>query len=133
MTSCIYNGTVIHKRFKPKVHFFKYRVFSLLIDLSELEKLDKTINFFSYNKFNLISFSQFLVLKEIISFFDLYPYGQFLLSAKNIKFSFGNNSFNLSKIDIPPIPESKSPIGLLSIIFVKKKLPLKTASKFLKI
>lgn len=56
MTSCIYNGTVIHKRFKPKIHFFKYRVFSLLIDLSELEKLDKTINFFSYNKFNLISF-----------------------------------------------------------------------------
>ena len=56
MTSCIYNGTVIHKRFKPKIHFFKYNVFSLLIDLSELEKLDKTINFFSYNKFNLISF-----------------------------------------------------------------------------
>ena len=56
MTSCIYNGTVIHKRFKPKIHFFKYKVFSLLIDLSELEKLDKRINFFSYNKFNLISF-----------------------------------------------------------------------------
>ena len=56
MTSCIYNGTVIHKRFKPKIHFFKYKVFSLLIDLSELEKLDKTISFFSYNRFNLISF-----------------------------------------------------------------------------
>ena len=56
MTSSIYNGTVIHKRFKPKIHFFKYRVFSLLIDLSELDILDKKINFFSYNKFNLISF-----------------------------------------------------------------------------
>ena len=56
MTSSIYNGTVIHKRFKPKVHFFKYKVFSLLIDLSELDTLDKKINFFSYNKFNLISF-----------------------------------------------------------------------------
>ena len=56
MTSCIYNGTVIHKRFIPKIHFFKYKVFSLLIDLSELEKLDKTINLFSYNKFNLVSF-----------------------------------------------------------------------------
>ena len=54
--SIIYNGKVIHKRFKPKKHFFKYKVFSLLIDLSELEKLDKKINFFSYNKFNLISF-----------------------------------------------------------------------------
>ena len=56
MTSSIYNGTVIHKRFKPKIHFFKYKVFSLLIDLSELNILDKKINFFSYNKFNLISF-----------------------------------------------------------------------------
>ena len=56
MTSSIYNGTVIHKRFKPKEHFFKYQVFSLLIDLSELDILDKKINFFSYNSFNLISF-----------------------------------------------------------------------------
>jgi len=56
MTSSLYNGTVIHKRFKPKKHFFKYRVFSLLLDLSELNYLDKNINFFSYNSFNLISF-----------------------------------------------------------------------------
>ncbi len=56
MTSSIYNGTVIHKRFKPKAHFFKYKVFSLLIDLSDLNFLNKNINFFSYNSFNLISF-----------------------------------------------------------------------------
>ena len=56
MTSSIYNGTVIHKRFKPKTHYFKYSDFSLLIDLSELETLDKKIKFFSFNKFNLISF-----------------------------------------------------------------------------
>ena len=56
MTSSIYNGTVIHKRFKPKTHFFKYSVFSLLIDLSELNQIDKNIKFFSFNKFNLISF-----------------------------------------------------------------------------
>ena len=56
MTSSIYNGTVIHKRFKPKVHLFKYKVFSLLIDLSDLTLLNKNINFFSYNNFNLISF-----------------------------------------------------------------------------
>ena len=35
MTSFIYNGKVIHKRFKPKMHFFKYDVFSLLIDLAK--------------------------------------------------------------------------------------------------
>ena len=46
MTSSIYNGTVIHKRFKPKIHFFKYKVFSLLIDLSELNFLDKNVSFF---------------------------------------------------------------------------------------
>ena len=56
INSSIYNGQVIHKRFKPKVHSFKYDVFSLLIDLSELETLDKQVNFFSYNKFNWISF-----------------------------------------------------------------------------
>ena len=58
INSAIYNGQVIHKRFKPKVHHFKYKVFSLLIDLSELEILDKKINFFSFNKFNLISFHE---------------------------------------------------------------------------
>ena len=55
-SSCIYNGNVIHKRFKPKEHFFKYKVFSLFIDLSELNELDNKLKFFSLNKFNLISF-----------------------------------------------------------------------------
>ncbi len=54
--SCIYNGKVIHKRFKPKEHFFKYSVFSLLLDLNDIKKIEKNIFFFSYNKFNLISF-----------------------------------------------------------------------------
>ena len=58
INSAIYNGQVIHKRFKPKVHYFKYKVFSLLLDLSELEILDKKVNFFSFNKFNLISFHE---------------------------------------------------------------------------
>ena len=54
--SCIYNGKVIHKRFKPKEHYFKYKVFSLFLDLSELNVIEKNIKIFSYNKFNLISF-----------------------------------------------------------------------------
>ena len=54
--SCIYNGQVVHKRFKPKEHYFKYNVFSFLIDLDELSIIEKEIKFFSYNKFNLISF-----------------------------------------------------------------------------
>ena len=54
--SYIYSGNVVHKRFKPKIHFFKYKVFSLLIDLSELELLDKNLKIFSHNKFNIVSF-----------------------------------------------------------------------------
>ena len=55
--SCIYVGNVIHKRFKPKEHFFKYRVFSLLLDLSEInliqnptEKEKKILKNFKYKK-----------------------------------------------------------------------------------
>ena len=54
--SCIYTGKVIHKRFKPKEHTFKYSVFSLLLDLSEIKLINKKIPFFSFNKFNILSF-----------------------------------------------------------------------------
>ena len=54
--SYIYTGTVIHKRFKPKLHIFNYKVFSMLIDLSEIDLLHKSLKIFSYNKFNIISF-----------------------------------------------------------------------------
>ena len=55
--SFIYNGNVIHKRFKPKEHYFKYKVFSLLIDLDELNIIKQKIKIFSHNKFNILSFS----------------------------------------------------------------------------
>ena len=54
--SCIYSGFITHRRFKPKRHFFTYKTFSLFIDLNEAEKLEKKIRFFSYNKFNVLSF-----------------------------------------------------------------------------
>ena len=54
--SAIYIGNVIHKRFKPKIHFFKYKVFSILLDLSEINLLNKSLKIFSYNKFNIVSF-----------------------------------------------------------------------------
>ena len=54
--SYIYTGSVIHKRFKPKIHSFNYKVFSLLIDLSEIDLLNKNLKIFSHNKFNIISF-----------------------------------------------------------------------------
>ena len=55
-SSCIYSGLITHKRFKPKKHFFTYKTFSLLIDLKEIKDLEKKIKFFSYNKFNILSF-----------------------------------------------------------------------------
>ena len=55
-TSCIYSGFVTHERFKPKKHFFSYKTFSLLIDLNEVKNIEKKIKFFSYNKFNILSF-----------------------------------------------------------------------------
>ncbi len=56
MNSCIYNGIVKHQRFKPVKHSLKYKTFSLLIDLDELESLAKEISIFSLNKFNIFSF-----------------------------------------------------------------------------
>ena len=54
--SKIYTGKVIHRRFKPKNHYFRYKVFSLLIDLDDLEEINNKMTMFSYNKFNIISF-----------------------------------------------------------------------------
>ena len=56
MNSCIYNGIVTHTRFKPTRHNLRYKTFSLLLDLDEVEKLDKKLSIFSHNKFNLFSF-----------------------------------------------------------------------------
>ena len=55
-TSCIYSGFVTHERFKPRKHFFSYKTFSLLLDLNEINDIEKKIKFFSYNKFNILSF-----------------------------------------------------------------------------
>ena len=40
-SSKIYIGKVIHKRFKPKEHYFKYNVFSLFLDLDEINVINK--------------------------------------------------------------------------------------------
>ena len=56
METCIYKGFVTHRRFKPLRHYFSYKTFSILFDLSELEDLHKNIGIFSFNKFNIFSF-----------------------------------------------------------------------------
>ena len=54
--SNIYEGKVIHKRFKPKHHYFKYKVFSLFLDLDEINSIKRKIKIFSHNSFNILSF-----------------------------------------------------------------------------
>jgi len=54
--SCLYTGEVFHRRLRPRIHAMRYRVFSLLIDLDEIDHLDSELLFFSRNRFNLLSF-----------------------------------------------------------------------------
>ncbi|WP_193336214.1 DUF1365 domain-containing protein [Devosia beringensis] len=55
MLGAIYAGDVVHKRARPKRHALRYRVFSMLVDLDQLEALDRSLRFFSLDRFNLVS------------------------------------------------------------------------------
>ena len=54
--SCIYNGTVMHRRTRPRRHQLSYTVTSFLLDLDELPLLDRAVTGFAYNRFSLFSF-----------------------------------------------------------------------------
>ena len=54
--SALYLGKVMHKRLRPFVHGFTYRVFSLYLDLDELPRLQRRLRLFSHNRWNLIGF-----------------------------------------------------------------------------
>ena len=54
--SALYFGKVMHKRLRPFVHGFTYRVFSLYLDLDELPRLDRRLRLFSHNRWNLFGF-----------------------------------------------------------------------------
>lgn len=51
--SCLYTGTVMHRRFKPRAHRLNYRVFWTLLDLDELPRLAARLRWFSIEGFNL--------------------------------------------------------------------------------
>jgi uncharacterized protein len=54
--ACFYQGSVMHMRMKPKTHRFAYKVFSLLIDVGQLQEASKLSKLFSIGRFNLLSF-----------------------------------------------------------------------------
>jgi hypothetical protein len=56
IASCFYTGTVMHRRVRPRKHKLAYRVFSMLVDLDELERLDCGGAAFGYNRFAALSF-----------------------------------------------------------------------------
>ncbi|WP_227306645.1 DUF1365 domain-containing protein [Acidisoma cellulosilyticum] len=56
MQSALYPGIVTHRRYHPVRHELRYRIFSLLIDLDDLESLSSKLRLFSIGRFNLVSF-----------------------------------------------------------------------------
>ena len=54
--SRLYAGQVYHRRTRPCEHELRYSVFTLLLDLSEIDALTKRLWLFSRNRFNLFAF-----------------------------------------------------------------------------
>lgn len=56
LRSALYQVRIAHRRSRPKKHRLKYGAFYLLLDLDELDQLDRSLRWFSVNRFNLFSF-----------------------------------------------------------------------------
>ena len=56
LASCIYEGTVVHKRLHPRQHGFSYRVFALCLDVDEIDEATRKLRFFSRRQRNIVSF-----------------------------------------------------------------------------
>src|SRR3712207_3572806 len=54
----LYRGEVFHARLRPVPHRFRYRVFSILIDLVRLAEAGCTARLFSVNRGNLLAFHE---------------------------------------------------------------------------
>ena len=56
MHSCIYEGTIRHRRFRPRPNKFQYRLFFMFLDLAELPTLFDIHPLWAYERFNLACF-----------------------------------------------------------------------------
>jgi DUF1365 family protein len=56
MHSCIYEGTIRHRRYRPRPNMFQYRLFFMFLDLAELPTLFDKHPFWSYEGINVASF-----------------------------------------------------------------------------
>ena len=57
MNSCLYECSVMHHRFAPKVHHFQHSLFMFYLDLDELDQVARQLWLFSHNRKNLYSFA----------------------------------------------------------------------------
>ena len=56
MHSCIYEGTIRHRRFRPRPNMFEYRLFFMFLDLAELPALCDLHPLWSCERFNVACF-----------------------------------------------------------------------------
>jgi DUF1365 family protein len=56
--SRLYQCSVMHHRFAPRVHRFDYRIFMLALDLDELAEVQRSFRLLSVNRGNLFSFRE---------------------------------------------------------------------------
>ena len=56
MISALYRGEVMHRRLRPRPHRLRYRLFSLFLDLDELDGLSARLRLFSRNRFAPLAF-----------------------------------------------------------------------------
>ena len=53
---CLYQGHVMHMRLTPFAHRFRYRVFSMLLDIDRLEEVLRPLRLLRLDRFGLMSF-----------------------------------------------------------------------------
>lgn len=51
----LYRGVVMHRRVRPRVHGFRYRLFWMLLDIDRLDEAATETRLFSIGRFNLLS------------------------------------------------------------------------------
>ena len=56
LKSAIYEGLGVHERVRPKHHRLRYKVFSLLLDIDELDVLDAKFRLFAHNRWAPLAF-----------------------------------------------------------------------------
>ncbi|CAN5700630.1 DUF1365 domain-containing protein [soil metagenome] len=56
MKSCLYECTVFHRRYSPKLHEFRYRIFLFALDLDELPEACKKVPLLRHNRSGIYSF-----------------------------------------------------------------------------